>query len=224
MMKTRSTRILCVDDHEFICNGLEARFGLEPDLEFVGHECSADQLDERVKQTAADVVILDIDMPGMDPFVMIRDLGVLHPNVRVIMLSAYVRDHYIDRALDEGAWGFFSKCDAPEELVEGIRCVAGGRPAFGTGVRRRLDPDDGLDRGDAGAESLLEQLTPRELEILRLIGRGLSRAEIANLLHRSLKTIDAHHTSIMRKLDIHDRVELALYAVREGLVEGAARQ
>jgi DNA-binding NarL/FixJ family response regulator len=212
-------RVLCVDDHDFIHDGLKARFTLERDLECVAHASTADDLAGLVHRSRPDIVLLDIDMPGSDPFAALRDLREQHPDVRAIMLSAYVRDHYIDDAVDKGAWGYFSKSDTPDDLVAGIRRVADGHMAFGPSVRERFERGGADEAAAADRGTRLERLTGRELEVLRLIGRGLSRADIAQMLHRSLKTVDAHHTSIMKKLDIHDRVELALYAVREGLVE-----
>jgi DNA-binding NarL/FixJ family response regulator len=162
-------------------------------------------------------------MPGADPFQAIEELRARHPDTRVVVLSAYVRDRYIDMAVDRGAWGYFSKSDAPDTVIAGIRSVAGGQAAFGPEVRQRMESPrtaGPVPGSTAAASSRLADLSARELEVLRLIGRGMSRAEIAQHLHRSVKTIDAHHTSIMKKLDLHDRVELALFAVREGLVEG----
>jgi len=221
MNTCRTIRVFCIDDHDFIHDGLDARFNLERDLACVGRAPSADHLADLVQEHRPDIVLLDIDMPGADPFAALEELRDRNPDIRVIMLSAYVRDHYIDDAVDRGAWGYFSKSDTPDELVEGIRRVAAGHMAFGPSVRERIERDGATGRVAGTDASPLESLTRREQEVLRLIGRGLSRADIAQLLHRSLKTVDAHHTSIMKKLDIHDRVELALYAVREGLVAEA---
>jgi len=220
MNTCQTIRVLCVDDHDFIHDGLKARLTLERDLACVAHASSADDLAGLVDRSRPDIVLLDIDMPGSDPFAALQELRDRHPEVRAIMLSAYVRDHYIDDAVDKGAWGYFSKSDTPDELVAGIRSVADGHMAFGPSVRERFERGGADDAAAAACRATpLERLSGRELEVLRLIGRGMSRADIAQLLHRSLKTVDAHHTSIMKKLDIHDRVELALYAVREGLVE-----
>jgi two-component system response regulator NreC len=144
----------------------------------------------------------------------------------VIILSAYVRDHYIDAAYKSGCWGYFSKSDDTAEIVAGIRKVASGQFAMGPKVAERVQPTKGTrssapaaDKGKAPANSKLTLLTPREEEVLRLIGRGLTRSEIAKTLSRSPKTIDGHRELIMKKLDIHDRAELVRFAIREGLVE-----
>jgi DNA-binding NarL/FixJ family response regulator len=219
-----SIRVFCVDDHEFMHDGLESRLALESDIECVGHAESADGLAQRIAADKPDVVLLDLEMPGADPFSAIEDLRSQCPDARVIILSAYVRDHFLDQAIDRGAWGYFSKGDSPGSLIEGIRRVAGGQTAFGPNVQDRVHRDSAGAATAPGDEpaptgSRLKRLSSRELEVLRLVGRGMSRADIARTMHRSIKTVDAHHTSIMKKLDIHDRAELAIFAVRENLVE-----
>jgi DNA-binding NarL/FixJ family response regulator len=158
-------------------------------------------------------------MPGPDPFEAMEDLRRQCPNVRTIMLSAYVRDHYIDAAVNAGAWGYLCKDDDPDEIVHAIRDVAGGAFVFGPNVMGRCTVRNRPNDGVTQPLSKMQSLTTREQQILRMIGKGMSRAEIAKTLHRSPKTVDAHRAAIMEKMDIHDRVELALYAVREGLVE-----
>jgi len=222
-IRSRPVRVLCVDDHAFLVEGLRSRFEREASIEFVGRLDSAADLVPEVERLRPDVVLLDIEMPGPDVFETLGELHRACPETRAIMLSAFVRDRYIDTAVKAGAWGYLSKSDEPDAVVAAIRTVAGGDFAFSPAVAERLR-GGGL-RSGADAEvarcscSRLDSLTPRELEILRLIGRGLSRADIAKSIFRSPKTVDAHRISIMDKLDIHDRVELARFAIREGLVE-----
>lgn len=219
-MTDQPIRILCVDDHAFLIEGLQVRFDMERDLECVGRLATAEGLDVEVKRTKADVVLLDIEMPGPDPFKAARDLHRRCPDVRTIILSAYVRDHYISAAFEAGCWGYFSKSDEPDEIVAGIRKAMQGEFVFGPKVQERCRPAKGLKRGQRKPPtSKLEALTPRELEVLRMIGRGMSRTEIADMLYRSPKTIDGHRESIMEKLDLHDRAELVRFAIREGLAE-----
>lgn len=215
-MSTNAIRVLCVDDHQFLAEGLAARINLERDMECVGSLPSADDLIARVGELKPNVVVIDLQMPGPDSLEMISALRARHEDVGVLVFSAHVRDHFIDQALKNGAAGYFSKNDPPGSIIEGIRKVAKDETAFSEQVEERMKDVDGA-RSTGGSK--LQKLTPRELEVLRLIGRGLSRADIARQLFRSMKTIDAHHTSIMRKLDIHDRAELTRYAIVEGLVE-----
>jgi DNA-binding NarL/FixJ family response regulator len=219
-MNNRTIRILCVDDHAFLVEGLNARFALERDFEIVGRLSSAENLAQEVKRTSAQIVLMDIEMPGPDPFDAMAELRRQNEDVRVIMLSAYIRDHYIEAAYKAGAWGYFSKGDEMNAIVAGIRKVADGDFALGPKVLERCQPHKGRAPGqDKTPKTKLELLTAREQEVLRLIGRGMSRTEIAKTLSRSPKTIDGHRELIMKKLDIHDRAELVRFAIREGLVE-----
>lgn len=210
-------RILCVDDHEFIGEGLAARAALERDIEFVGRLASADALVGEVARLRPHVVLLDLEMPGSAPLEAMVEALRQRPDTRFIVLSGHIRDVNITGALQRGASGYFSKSDTPAAIFAGVRRVANGAQAFGEGVAERLEAARST-KESAGATPL-DSLSPREVEVLRLVGKGMSRADIARSLVRSLKTIDAHHTSIMRKLDIHDRAELTRYAIREGLVE-----
>ncbi|RMD61010.1 MAG: DNA-binding response regulator, partial [Planctomycetota bacterium] len=220
MAERRVIRVLCVDDHAFLVEGLRARMAIEPDLEVVGRLPSADTLVRAAEQLRPDIVLLDIEMPGVDAFTALEDLRHVLPEVRTIILSAHVRDHYLDMAAQAGAWGYFSKSDSPEAILDGVRRVHRGEFALGPEVSKRQrssPPRRSGDDGQTRAASRLEALSPRELEVLRLIGRGLTRSEIAQTLHRSPKTVDAHREAIMRKLDIHDRAALVRFAIREGI-------
>jgi two-component system, NarL family, response regulator NreC len=214
-------RVLCVDDHAFLVDGLKARFALEPDIDLVGRLPAADELVQEVKRLRPDVVLLDIEMPGTDPFEAIEDIRRQIPDTRIIMLSAYVRDHYVSAAFKAGAWGYFSKGDDADSIVDGIRKVDQGEFAFGPKVAERCRPvTKRPKRGEQiTPKSKFDILTKREQEVLRMIGRGLSRQEIADAICRSPKTVDGHRERIMAKLDIHSGPELVRFAIREGLAE-----
>lgn len=217
-------RVLSVDDHPFLAEGLKARLESEPGLQFVGHRARADGLIDAVVELAADIVLLDIELPGADPFESTARLRRAVPAARVIMLSAYVRDHYVDGTVKAGAWGYLSKSDDPASIIQAIRDVAGGKFTFGPMVLERCR-QMGRAAGPGGsgvpepAASRLASLSPREVQVLRMIAKGLSRNDIAKAMYRSPKTVDAHRSAIMEKLQIRDRVELARFAIREGLVE-----
>ncbi len=220
MITKPTIRILCVDDHAFLVEGLSARFALEKDFALVGRLSTAQNLVEEARRSGAQIVLLDIEMPGPDPFDAIAELRRRDEDIRVIILSAYIRDHYIEAAYKSGAWGYFSKSDEMNAIVEGIRKVAAGEFTLGPKVQERVQPTRRRSATkDGSPKTKLDLLTPREQEVLRLIGRGMSRIEIAKTLSRSPKTIDGHRELIMKKLDIHDRGELVRYAIREGLVE-----
>lgn len=223
-------RVLCVDDHEVLVEGLKAQFSIDGGVRCVAALPSAENLIDAVQQHRPDVVVLDIEMPGPDVFEMADRLHHLHPGVRFVFLSAHIRDGYLAAAYRCGASGYFAKGDDVAEIVEGLRRVARcaeGTFVMGAKVRARCQaPRARMSRGASRAaaparppETLLESLTQREIEILRLIGKGLSRGEIGEELARSPKTVDGHQERIMKKLNIETRAELMRFAIREGLAQ-----
>ncbi len=232
---TDAIRVLCVDDHAVLVEGLRAQFAIEGGIEVVGRLGTAARLLEEVTRLRPHAVLLDIEMPGPDAFEMADRLHRTHPEVRVIVLSAHIRDAFITAAFAAGACAYFAKSDEPEDIVRGIIEVMGSRPGtflLGPKVRERCCPMPPGRRQDGfpvkehvsvmfeGAPvTLLTSLTPRENEILRLIGKGLSRTQIAAQLCRSPKTIDGHQDRMLKKLGIAARADLMRFAIREGLAE-----
>lgn len=138
-MSPNKVRVLCVDDRDALAQALMMRINLEPDLQCDGYLTTADELIEEVGRRDVDAVVLDIEMPGIDPFRAVSELRRTSPDVRVVILSAYVKDEYLDAAVESGAWGYLSKYDPPEEVVEAVRkIVVGGEFVFGSSVRQQL--------------------------------------------------------------------------------------
>lgn len=235
--RTPGIRVLCVDDHAVLIEGLKAHFAIEGRIEVVGRLPTAERLLSEVARLRPDIVLLDIEMPGPDAFDMADRLRHMHPAVRVIFLSAHIRDSHIAASFKAGAGGYFSKSDELDDIVAGIRAVAGGAGGsfvLGPKVSERcrsvhaqgeMGGGRGPARGASGANTedspatLLESLTAREAEILRLVGKGLSRTQIAADLCRSAKTIDGHQKRMMKKLGITSRADLIRFAIREGLAQ-----
>ncbi len=212
-MKKLPIRVLCVDDHSFLIEGLAARFELESDLKFIGSLPNAERLVPEVKESRPDIVLLDIEMPDSDVFETLYELRHRCPDARAILLSAHVRDKYIDSAFSSGAWGYLTKSDPPDEVIEGIRKVARGESVLSPLLESRQVT------ANQPEVSKLALLTDRERQILRMIANGMSRKAIAERLSRSPMTIDNHRKSILKKLGIHDRVELVRYAIANELGE-----
>jgi DNA-binding NarL/FixJ family response regulator len=231
-------RVLCVDDHAVLIEGLRAQFAIQDRIRIVGSLDSAATLLEETARLNPDVVLLDIEMPGPDVFEMADRLRHMHPRVRFIFLSAHIRDGYLAAAYKCGAWGYFAKGDDLQDIVKGVAEVArssaagGGTFVMGPKVATRLQPPQSRRPGDApvrtrqrgpkantGPATSLSSLTPREVAILRLIGKGLTRTQIAKELSRSPKTIDGHQERMMKKLSITSRADLMRFAIREGLAE-----
>lgn len=215
-MMNHKIHIVLVDDHELVREGLVSRINAEPDL-FVVDSCgNADAAIELVQRHRPDEVLMDVDMPGTSCFAAARAMAEAE-QTRVIFFSAHHHDHYIDQALGARAWGYVTKGDRFSTLCEAMRMVARGRVYYSQDVQTRLVAyEHGRPVGDA-AKSRAATLTAREIEVLRHLALGLGVKGIARVMGLRPRTVDNHKTNIMRKLDIHDRVELARFALREGI-------
>jgi DNA-binding NarL/FixJ family response regulator len=230
----QAVRVLCVDDHAVLIEGLAARFALESGIELVGRLSVATRLVEECDRLKPNVVILDIEMPGPDAFEVADRLKHRQSGVRVMVLSAHIRDVFISAAFRAGASAYFSKGDELSDIVRGIYEIARSRSSdfvLGPKVREKCQPLVAGSHGSPAAsrsrrdritgtpQTLMSSLTTRESEILRLIGKGMSRTQIAAELCRSAKTVDAHQSRMMKKLSITARADLVRLAIREGLAE-----
>lgn len=220
-------RVLCVDDHAVLVEGLKAHFAVEGRIRVVGRLASAEHLLDEVEHLNPDVVVLDIEMPGPDVFEMADRMRHRYPGLRFMFLSAHIRDGYLAAAYKCGAWGYFGKGDELEDIVAGIMEMAHsttGTFVMGPKVRQRCSSSQmGRAHERVGIQERpttpLDALSSREIEVLRLIGKGMSRVEIAKELSRSAKTVDGHQERIMSKLGIVSRADLMRFAIREGFAE-----
>jgi DNA-binding NarL/FixJ family response regulator len=215
-------RVLLADDQQLVRSGFRMILRAEPDIDVVGEAADGGEAVTLVRDLAPDVVLMDVRMPNMDGIAATRRIidGSEH-QPRVLVLTTFDLDEYVYEALRAGASGFLLK-DAPEEqLVSGIRIVAAGASLFAPAVTRRL-----VERFAGGAPRqpppALAELTTRELEVLRLVARGLSNAEIAAELVLSEHTAKTHVAHILSKLDLRDRVQAVVLAFECGIV-GARR-
>ena len=216
---TGEIRILVVDDHALVRGALSERLRREPDLTVVGTAATADEAIEKAVECSPDIVLMDIDMPGLICFDAARRITSLKPDVSILFLSAFTYDHYIEQALKVKASGYLTKSESPETVVAAIREVASGGAFFSKEIQSRIVVEE---RGAVlaqAAKSLRSVLTVRETEILRYIARGLAKKEIATTMGISVKTVDRHAANLMTKLHIHDRVGLTRFAIREGLAD-----
>lgn len=216
-------RVLMVDDHALLRESLRDRLEAEPDMQVVDTAGSAEEALACVARGCPDVVLMDIDMPGQSCFDAATKLKEVCPDAAIVFLSAFFHDRYIESALAAGATGYMTKDEPPANIVEGVRAAANDLACFSPKVQQRLVIDGKgarLSRTDGdGGGARVSLLTTRELEVLRYLARGLSKKEVAALMGVSVKTVSRHTENLMDKLDIHDRVELARYAIREGLAE-----
>ena len=200
-------RVLIADDHAVVRQGLRTFLDLQDDIEVVAEAGDGAEALEAAARLVPDIVLIDLVMPGVDGIEALRRLRDQVPAARAIVLSSFVDDDRLFPAIRAGAAGYLLKDVQPQELVEAIRTVHGGGALLHPQVAARL------------LEELTEDpLTPREREVLVLIGRGMPNKLIARELSLSEKTVKAHVSSILAKLGVTDRTQAALYAVREGIV------
>ncbi|WP_354641599.1 response regulator transcription factor [Kitasatospora camelliae] len=214
------TRVLIVDDEVLVRSGLSLIVGSAPDLEVVG-SCSGGQAEEQVGALGPHVVLLDVRMPDLDGITVLRRLRTLPDPPAVAMLTTFDTDEYIGTALRAGAAGFLLKDTAPEQLVHSVRILAAGGSVLSPTVTRTVISGY-VDGGgpDTEAARLARQLTSRELDVLALLGEGLSNAEIADRLYLGTGTVKDHISAILGKLGAANRVQAAVIAHRAGLARG----
>jgi len=215
-------KVLLADDQELVRSGFRLILQLEDDFEVVGEAADGREAVALAVATSPDVVLMDIRMPGLDGVEATRAILSGGSSTRVVMLTTFDLDEYVVRAIRAGASGFLLKDAPPAQLVEAIRVVAAGEALLAPSVTRRL-----LERFARGLESespppALDELTERELEILRLVAQGLSNAEIAERLVVGETTVKSHVSSILRKLRLRDRVQAVIAAYDAGLVRPAS--
>jgi DNA-binding NarL/FixJ family response regulator len=211
-------RLLLADDHAMVRRGLRLVLDSQPDLRVVAEAGDGLEAIETARRTQLDLAILDVSMPRMTGLQAAAELATLRPQLRVLMLSMHESEQYLFEALKAGASGYVLKSAADRDLVEACRAALRGEPflypsAVATLIR------DFLDRVREGDETPIDPLTPRELQVVKLIAEAHTSAQIAEMLHISLKTVERHRENVMGKLGMRDRVELTRYAIRRGLVE-----
>ncbi|GAA1711808.1 response regulator [Dietzia cercidiphylli] len=225
---TAVLRILVVDDQALMRSGFSMMLGVEPDLEVIGDAADGAEAVEMCRRLRPDVVLMDVQMPGTDGIEATR-LITAEALSKVLILTTFDRDDYLFDALRAGASGFLLKNSDPEDLVDGVRAVGHGHALLAPEVTRRVIerlttpvPSDGRAPSPAGAGSRppsLDLLTARETEVLRLVARGLSNAEIAQKLVVGEATVKTHVSACLSKLHLRDRVQAVVLAYEAGLVQ-----
>ena len=213
-------RVLIADDQALVRTGFRMIVDAEDDLQVVGEAADGVEAVELAHQTSPDVVLMDIRMPRLDGVAATRQL----PGTKILILTTFDLDEYVIEALRAGASGFLLKDTPPEDLVEAIRVVAAGDALLAPSVTRRL-----LDRfasvlpaTDSAPPPGVGDLTDRELDVLRLMARGLSNAEIASELYVGETTVKTHVGRVLMKLGVRDRVQAVVLAYDSGLVQPGA--
>lgn len=210
-----ATRILLVDDHRVVVEGLRALLNDEKDLNVVGLAEDGRAALSMVEQLSPEVVIMDVSMPGLNGIEATSQIVHDHPQTRVLALSTHTDGRHVRSMLEAGAHGYVTKEMAGAELVHAIREVSHGRKYLSSDVTESVV--DGYVKKVVDDRSAMTILSGREREVLQLLAEGLTSGEIAEQLCISTNTIDTHRRNMMKKLDLHSVAELTKYAVREGL-------
>ncbi|WP_353950450.1 response regulator transcription factor [Knoellia sp. S7-12] len=216
-------RVLVVDDQALVRAGFRMILEIEPDLDVVGEAADGEAAVAMAAEVSPDVVLMDVRMPGVDGIEATRRLvgGAQDGGPRVVMLTTFDMDKYVYAALQAGASGFLLKDVQPELLVAGIRAVHAGESLLAPTVTRRMI-ESFIDRGpsvavDSAAAQRLSSLTAREREVLALVARGLSNAEIAGELFVSETTVKTHVGRVLMKIGVRDRVQAVIFAYESGV-------
>lgn len=214
-------RLIIVDDHQVVVDGLKILLMSEEDIEVVGFAYSGEQLFELLPTMTADVLILDLILPGMNGIEVATKLRESHPDLKIIIFSGNTPEDLMMDSIDAGALGVLPKNTPQEELVEAIHAVHRGETYFGDNITKALlhkfvkrDKDAKLDE-----ESPVSNLTVREIEIIQHFAAGKSYKEIANSLHISTHTVESHKNNVLKKLELRTIIDLVKFGIKHGIVE-----
>jgi DNA-binding NarL/FixJ family response regulator len=210
-------RVVLADDHALVRSGFRALVKTFPDIEVVAEAGNGPEALERIEACQPDIVLMDISMPGMDGLELTARVTRSWPNVRVMVLSMHANDKYVAQALRAGAAGYLLKDACAPELEIALRAVARGETYLSPAIAKQVIA--GYVRRPGEGEEGAGQLTPRQVEVLRLIAEGRTTKAIAQKLGISVKTVEAHRTQLMDRLDIHDIASLVRYAIRTHLLQ-----
>lgn len=212
-------RVLICDDQWIVCEGLEAILAAEPDIEVVGVAHDGAEAVERVALTSPDVVLMDLRMPVMNGIHATREIIRRHPQMKVLVLTTYDADEWVLDAIRSGAAGYLLKGSPREALVAAIRGAAAGATHIDPAVAGKLFQEIVRRPAAPAPSAALQGLTERETDVLKLLARGLSNDEIAAMLFLSKGTVRNYVSAILSKLDVADRTQAAVLALRYGLVD-----
>jgi len=216
------TRVLIADDDDLMRAGLVELLAGEPEIEIVGEASTGRQAVERARQLGPDVVLMDVRMPDLDGIQATGELTRAAPGIKILILTTFEQDDYVFRALRAGASGFLLKRARPEELIAAVHTIARGESLLSPSVTRTV-----IDRmaqqplPELAAQAKLDELSPREREVLQLIARGLSNREIAAELFVEESTVRTHVKRIQMKLQLRDRVQIVIFAYETGVNQPA---
>lgn len=214
-MGNNLVKVLLVDDHEMVRMGMSAFLQTQPDIEVIGQASNGLEGVEMTKRLEPDVIVMDLVMEKMDGIEATRAIMKDKPLSKVIVLTSFIDDEKVYPVIEAGAFSYLLKTSSAKEIAQAIRQAADGEPVLASKVTNKM-----MNHMRSQKEKALhEELTPRELEVLKLIGVGQSNQEIAESLFIGIKTVKTHVSNILQKLALEDRTQIAIYAHRHGLVK-----
>jgi two-component system response regulator NreC len=211
-------RILLADDHTVMRRGLRALLERQSGFLVVAEAADGREAVDAASDVSPDVAVIDIGMPNLNGIEAARRITDHRPDTAVVILSMHADESYVLRALKSGARGYLLKDSPEEDLINAIRAVHKGKAFFSPEISRMLADDYMRQMRQRGVEDSYELLTPREREILQMLGEGNSNKEVATKLNLSLHTVETHRGNVLEKLNLHSTAEMILYAVRKGIV------
>jgi two-component system, NarL family, response regulator LiaR len=216
MTVNTSVKVLLVDDHEMVRIGLAAVLGTEEGIEVVGEASNGNDGLRLAQEYRPDVVLMDLVMDGMDGIETTRRLLEVYPECKVIVLTSFLDDEKLYPVIEAGAFSYLLKTSRASEIAAAIRAAANGQPVLESRVASKMM---NRFRQPKAAPAPHDELTEREMEVLRLIAKGKSNQEVADELYIGIKTVKYHVTNILSKLGVEDRTQAAIYAVKNGLAD-----
>jgi DNA-binding NarL/FixJ family response regulator len=223
-MSERPVRVMLVDDDDLMRAGLRSVLSSDDGIDVVGEAGDGRAALDEIRKLRPDLVLMDIRMPDLDGISATREVLAAEPEIKVVVLTTFEEDDYIFEALSAGASGFLLKRTKPEELITAIHTVAGGDSLLSPSVTRRVIDRMAGQPAAALSGARLEALTPREREVLELVGRGLSNQEIAEAFFIEESTVKTHVKRILMKLGLRDRVQAVILAYETGVIRtGSAK-
>ncbi len=217
MEKIENIKVLVVDDHQVVRQGLRTFLDLQEDISVIGEAVDGKQALELVRELKPDVVLMDLVMPHMDGIAATQQVRALGLSTKVIALTSFSEDDKVFPAIQAGAASYLLKDVSPDDLAEAIRAVHHGEARLHPDITRKLMEQVSMVR-DKSQDSSVEKLTDRELEVIRLVALGRSNRELAQELFISEKTVKTHISNILSKLNLEHRTQLAIYAIKNKLV------
>ena len=214
----KQLRVMLADDHAVLRAGLKLVVEREPDMVVVAEAVDGRQAVDLAPDSGADVLVMDVAMPGLNGIEAARQILAKQPALCVVILSMHIDEAYVLRSLRAGAKGYLLKESAETDVIAAIRAVAQGKSFFSPKVARLLQEEYMQRLQHEGKDDSYDSLTPREREILQMIAEGQANKDVANKLNLSLYTVETHRGNILQKLGLRSAAEVVLYAVRKGIV------